>query len=89
MTRKRTITKQVEFRNPVKFSTIGFELPPGSYVISTEEHDIPLQGQTNWQIMRCSISIPESLLSGDVLGADAVISNDELMLKIIEDKAKR
>ena len=87
MSSMRTWIETVTFRKPVLFRAIGEPLPPGTYEIEFVEREFVLHGHSKWQIMRCSIPIPQSMLRPGVDGMTASIDHRELRERQAEDAA--
>jgi hypothetical protein len=76
------------FRYPFFLKGVGTELPAGTYEVEYEEAEIAIRGEAIWQVMRCSIPIPQALLRPGRLGASAAIDGRELEKVYIEDNEK-
>ena len=88
MSQRRTWTETITFRRSVLFKSVGMPLPAGTYEIEFEEQEIVLHGHSKWQIMRCSIPIPQSMLKPGQLGATANLDHKELRTRLAEDAAE-
>lgn len=80
MTEPRIWTEELTFKRSFSLKTVG-ELPAGTYQVEFEEHDIVLHGHTKKQIMRCEITIPQSMLRFDIDGLSVKVDHRELRLR--------
>ena len=87
MARTQRRTETHTFRNPVLFSTIGQELPAGTYTFTIEEQEIVTGAGAHWFITRCTVPVPQSMVPPHLLGVDAGVEYAELCQKVIDDRA--